>query len=105
MVLLTFLVLAATTWAIALALYQTFLGGPDPRHRPGFYKVSATAVALVALASFAPFSVGYLASLGIWWATVLALELPWPRTLTLFLLLAALSYLARLTLLGALQVF
>ena len=103
--LLIYLVIAVVTWAVAVALYLTFVGGPDPRHKPGFYKVSAVTVALVALASTLPFSVGYLVSLGIWWATVMALELEWPRTVALFLFLAVLSYLSRLALLGALHVF
>ncbi len=101
--LLIFLVIAAVTWAVAVALYQTFLGGPDVRQQRDFYGISALAIGLVTLASFIPFPGGYLASLVIWWVTAkLLLGLPWPRAVTLFLILAALSFVSRLAILGAL---
>ena len=103
---LIFVVLAAVTWAVAVALYQNWVGGPALRQKPEFLGVSAVAIVLVALASFIPHLGGYLVSLAIWWcAAKLLLELSWPRALALFALLAALSFVSRLALLGALEVF
>src|SRR5438132_8436819 len=103
---LIFLVIAAVTWAAALALYQSWVGGPDPRQQPDFLVTSAVAVGLVTLASFIPFPGGYLVSLALWWfATKLLLELPGLRSIALFGILAALSFLSRLAILGALEVF
>jgi hypothetical protein len=100
--LLIFFVLAALTWTIAIALYQTYVGGPDLRQQPGFYGTSAAVVGCVTLASTVPFPGGYLISLGIWWLTTMYLELSYPRAVALFLFLAALSFVARLAVLGAL---
>ena len=45
-------------------------------------------------------------SLGVWWlAAKLLLELPWVRPAALFGILAALSFLSRLAIRGALEVF
>src|SRR4051794_16314125 len=51
---LIFLAIAAVTWAAAVALYQTWLGGPDLRQQPDFFGVSALAVGLVAVTSLIP---------------------------------------------------
>lgn len=57
------------------------------------------------LASFIPFPGGYLVSLAIWWfAARLRLGLPWLRAAALFGILAALSFLSRLAILGALEI-
>jgi hypothetical protein len=98
-----FLGVAAATWAVALALYQPFVGGDDLRRRPHFLARSAVPVGLVTLASFVPFPLGYLLSLAVWWGAARdRFGLPLPRALALFLIRAALSFLSRLTLLGAL---
>jgi hypothetical protein len=103
--LLIFLVLAAVTWFVAVGLHQSWLGGPDVRQQPDFAGASALAIGLVALASFIPYQGGYLVSLVIWWLAARALrELPWPRAIALFLILAALSFVSRLAVLGALEV-
>ncbi|HYT88948.1 MAG TPA: hypothetical protein VEL76_09585 [Gemmataceae bacterium] len=101
--LLLFLVIAAITWAVAIALYQSWVGGPDVRQHPDFVGASLFAVGLVTLASTIPFPGGYLVSLGIWWLAAKSfLQLPTPRAVALFLVLAALSFLSRLAVLGAL---
>jgi hypothetical protein len=103
---LIFVVLAAVTWAVAVALYQSWLGGPDVRQKPDYLGVATLAVVLVALASFLPYLAGYLVCLAIWWvAAKVLLELPWPRAVALFLILAAVSFVSRLAVLGALEVF
>jgi hypothetical protein len=104
--LLIFLVIAAVTWAVASALYQSCVGGPDLRQKPDFFGASAVGVGLVTLASFLPLPGGYLVSLAIWWfAARRLLELPWLRAIALFAILAALSFLSRLAILGALEIF
>ena len=100
------LVIAAVSWAVAVALYQDWVGGQDVRRQPDFPGASAVAVGLVTLASFLPHLAAYLASLAVWWvAAKRLLDLPWPRAVALFLILAALSSLSRLATLGALVVF
>jgi hypothetical protein len=103
---LILLVIAVVTWAVAIALYQSWVGGPDLRQKQDFPGISALAVGVVALASFIPYLGGYLVCLAIWWfAAKLLLELPWLRAASLFGILAALSFLSRLAILGALEVF
>ncbi len=101
--LLLFLAVAAATWATAVAVYQASVGGPDVRQSPAFRRASARAVGLVALASFIPYPGGYVASLAVWWvAAKPLLGLPTPRAVTLFGLLAGLSFVTRLAVRGAL---
>src|SRR6266545_3163813 len=99
--LLIFLAIAALTWAVAIALYNTFVGGPDLRQHRDFWPSSAFAVGFVTVASTIPFPGGYLVSLGIWTVTVKCfLELSWPRATALVVILAVLSFLSRLAILG-----
>ena len=67
--------------------------------------LTAQAVVFVALTSLVPFPWGYLLGLVIWGLAAGHLNLPGPCALALFLILAALSFLSRLALLGALEVF
>ena len=103
---LIFVVLAAVTWAVGVALYQSWVGDPDLRHKQDYLGIATLTVVLVALASFIPSLAGCLVCLAIWWlAARVLLELPWPRAVALFVLLAALSFISRLAVLGALEVF
>ena len=103
---LIFVVLAAVTWAVGVALYQSWLGGPDLRHKQDYLGIATLAVVLVGLASFLPSLAGYVVCLAIWWvAARVLLELPWPRAVALFAILAALSVVSRLAVLGALEAF
>ena len=71
---------AAVTWAVAIALYQSWLRGPDVRQKQDFHGVSALAIGLVALASFIPYLPGYLVCLALWWVAAQSLLAPsWPR--------------------------
>lgn len=102
--LVIFGLVTAVIWFVAVALCQQLAGGPDLHQNPNFAASSAVSVALVTLISFVPFPAGYLLSLGVWWlAAKNMLELPWGRAMTLFLLLAALSVVSRLAMLGVLS--
>jgi hypothetical protein len=63
---LVFALVTAATWAVALAVYVTFVGGPDPRRQPHFLWRSALAAAVVVLAWFAPFPANHLLALAVW---------------------------------------
>lgn len=102
--LVIFLVIAAATWIAAVALYQFLLGEPDLRRDPNFTPAGAMAVLLVTLLSFIPFPWGYFLSLAVWWFMAKGiLGLPWGRATALFVILAALSFLSRLAVLGVLS--
>lgn len=102
--LLIFALVTAVIWFVAVAVYQQLAGEPDLRDNPNFDATSVVSVLLVTLISFIPFPAGYLLSLGIWWlAAKNFLELPLGRAVILFLLLAALSFVSRLAVLGVLS--
>src|SRR5262249_5303569 len=93
------------TWAVGVALCQSWLGGPDLRQNPDYLGITTLAVVLVGLASFIPCQGGYLVSLVIWWlAARVLLELPRPRAIAPFVILAALSFVSRLAVLGVREV-
>jgi hypothetical protein len=102
--LLIFFAITAVTWFVAVATYQSLLGGPDLRQHANFTWTTFVSVLLVTLISFAPFPWGYYFSLGAWALAARGmLELPWLRAIPLFLILAALSFLSRLAILGVLS--
>ncbi len=85
-------------WVVAVALYQQFTGDADIRRNPNFGGTSTVSVVLVTLISLIPFPLGYLLSLGIWWLAARSmLELSWGHAVILFLLLAVLSMVSRLS--------
>ena len=98
-------VLIALLIFLGIALYQSWLGGPELHQQPEFAQVSALAVGFVALTSPVPFPGGYVLALVIWGLAAGHLQLPWPRAVALFLILAALSFLSRLVILGTLEWF
>jgi hypothetical protein len=102
--LLIFFGITAVTWYVGVAIYQSLLGGPDLRKAPDFVSATCASVLLVTLISFVPFPWGYYLSLAVWALAARAvLELPWLRAASLFLILAALSVLSRLAILGVLN--
>ncbi len=102
--LVIFLGITTTIWFIAVALYQSIMGGPDLRQNPNFAWASLVSILLVTVISFVPFPAGFLFSLAVWWlAGKTFLELPFGRATVLFLLLAGLSIISRLAILGALD--
>jgi hypothetical protein len=103
--LVIFALVTTAIWFTAVALYQQLVGGPDLRQNPNLAWASGVSILLVTLISFIPFPAGYLLSLVVWWlAAKPCLELPWGRAVALFLLLAALSIVSRLVILGVLSV-
>jgi hypothetical protein len=102
--LLIFLAITTATWFVGVAVYQSLLGGPDLRHDANFAGAACASILLVTLATPVPFPAGYLLSLVVWWlAARNFLALPLPRAVALFLVLAALSFLSRLAILGVLN--
>ena len=102
--LLIFLLITTVVWFGAVAAYQWLLGGPDLRRSPDFVGVSCFSIPLVAVLSTIPYPTGAALALLCWaWAAWGLLGLPWHRGGVLFFLLAALSYLSRLALLGVLS--
>ena len=102
--LLIFLAIITATWFVAVAVYQSLLGGPDLRHDANFGGATCASVLLVTLATPVPFPAGYLLSLVVWWlAAKNFLALTLSRAVALFLVLAAPSFLSRLGILGVLD--
>ena len=101
---LIFLAITPATWFVGVAVYQSLLSGPDLRHDPNFAGATCASLLLVTLATPVPFPAGYLLSLVVWWlAAKHFLALPLPKAVALFLVLAALSFLSRLAILGVLS--
>ncbi len=104
--LLTFVALAAASWWVAVAVYRSTAGGPDPAAAPHYRLVRAAAVGAVALTSFLPFHLGYAFGVLAWFSAVYGLlGLPAARAASLVLYLAAASLVARLAAGGALVAF
>jgi hypothetical protein len=103
--LLTFAALAAASWGVAVAVYRTKAGGPDPA-APHYRLVRAAAVGAVALTSFLPFWLGYSVGVVAWSSAVFGwLGLPAARAALLVLYLAAASMLARMVVGGVTAAF
>jgi hypothetical protein len=95
--------ISAVTWAIALALFQTYLGGPDLRQHPNFIDGSFVTCLLASLALFFPYWTSCFLALGVWGLAVFTFFGLRPlKASVLFLTLAALSFVARLVVGGVL---
>ena len=104
--LLIFLAISAVSRTVGLALYQGFVGAPPLARDPAILYLSAGAVSLVTVLGFVPFPWGYLLSLAIRWRTARSFAgLSAPRGVALFLILGALSFVSRLAVLGARELF
>ncbi|MFO0799677.1 MAG: hypothetical protein U0804_19575 [Gemmataceae bacterium] len=104
--LLTFVALAAASWGVAVVVYRSTAGGPDPAAAPHYQLVRAAAVGAVALTSFMPFHLGYAFGVLAWFSAVFGwLGLPAARAALLVLYLAAASLVARLAVGGAMVAF
>ena len=102
--LLIFLLITTAIWFVAVAIYNTLFTGPDLRRGPNFAVAGCVSILLVALISLVPFPAGYLLSLVVWGLAAWGmLDLPRLRGGVLFCLLAALSFLSRLAILGVLS--
>jgi len=103
---LIFLAITVTIWGIGLVLYQAFLGEPALRAKPHFWLISTTAVSIATLICFTSFPANYFLTLAVWLVAVHGgFSLPWIKAVVLFGILAALTFLSRLAVLGALQMF
>jgi hypothetical protein len=101
-----FVALSAACWYGSVAVYRGTVGGPDPAASPDYHTTSAAAVGVTALTSFVPFPLGYVAGLVVWAVAAFGgVGLPAGRAAVLFLYLAAGSFLARLVVLGVMDMF
>ena len=101
---LIFVALSAACWAVSAALYKNTLGDPDATMPPGSTATAAVAVGAAALTSFVEFPAGYVAGLVVWAVAAFAgLGLTAGRAAVLFAYLAVSSLLARLVVLGVLD--
>jgi hypothetical protein len=101
--LVIFALITVVIWFVAVALYN-LLTRTDLHQSHHFGASASVAIFLVTLLSFVPFPWGYFLSLGVWALTAWGmLELPRLRGGLLFVLLAVLSFVARLAALGALN--
>jgi len=104
--LLIFLAITAAIWVIGLALYRAFLGEPSLRTKPHFWLICTIAVSIATLICFTPFPDNYFLTLVVWLVAVKGgFSLPWLKAAVLFAILAALTLLSRLAVLGALEMF
>ena len=101
--LLTFVGLSAACWAVSVALYRSTLDAPNPA-AADHAATPGIAVGVAALTCLVPFPAGYLAGLVVWAVAAFAgLGLPAGRAAVLFAYLAASSIVARLVVLGVLD--
>lgn len=99
-----FVGLSAACWYGSVAVYRGTVGGPDPAASPDYHTTAAAAVGVTALTSFVPFPFGYLAGLLVWAVAAFGgLGLTAGRAAVLFAYLAASSFLARLVVLGVME--
>jgi hypothetical protein len=101
---LIFVALSAACWFASVALYKNTLGDTDATMPPGTTPTAAVAVGAAALTSFVEFPAGYLASLLVWAVAAFAgLGLSAGRAAVMFAYLAATSLVARLVVLGVMD--
>jgi hypothetical protein len=103
--LLIFIGLSAACWFVSVALYKNTLGEPNPTTHPDSPATAAVAVGVAAVTSFIPFPGGYVAGLLVWAVAAFGgLGLPAGRAVVLFAYLAVSSLVARLVVLGVMDV-
>ena len=103
---LMFAALSAAAWFVSIAMYRSTFAGPDPSATPGYPRVAAIAIGTVTLTCFSQFPAGYLFGVVVWAITVFGfLNLPRGRAAALVAYLAAASFVERLAVLGALEMF
>jgi hypothetical protein len=102
--LLIFIALSAACWYVSVALYKSTLDAPDPAAAPDNEDTPAIAVGAATLTCLIPFPLGYLAGLVVWGvAAFRGLGLSAGRAAVLFGYLAASSFVARLVVLGVME--
>lgn len=104
--LVIFAAISTVIWFVAVALYRSSIDGPDPAAAPKYGTVAAVTVGAVALTSLVPAPWGYLLNVAVWAAAVYGfLDLPPGRAAVLVVYLAIASFVSRLAVLGALELF
>lgn len=104
--LMIFAAIASVTWYTSVALYRSTVDGPDPAAAPHYRVVVAVAVGAVAMTGLVPAPWGYVLTVAAWAAAVYGfLGLPPGRAAALVGYLAASSFVARLAVHGALELF
>ena len=102
--LLIFIALSTACWAASVAQYKSTLDAPDPAAAPDHESTPAVAVGAATLTCFIPFPAGYVAGLVVWGvAAFCGLGLSAGRAAVLFGYLAASSFIARLVVLGVMD--
>jgi hypothetical protein len=101
---LIFIALAAASWAVSVDLYKGTLGDTTPNELSESTATAAVAVGAASLTSFVEFPAGYLVALLVWAVAAFAgLGLSAGRAAVLFAYLAVSSLVARLVVLGVLD--
>ena len=102
--LLTFVALSAACWFVSVACYRSTVAGSDPAAAPHYATSAAAAIGVASLTSFVPFPFGYVAGLVAWGVAAFGgLGLGAGRAAVLFAYLAASSFVARLVVLGVME--
>lgn len=102
--LLIFVALSAASWYVSVALYKSTFDAPDPAAAPDHADTPGVAVGAATLTCFVPFPFGYLAGLVVWGVAAFGgLGLSAGRAAVLFGYLAASSLVARLAVLGVME--
>ncbi len=102
--LLIFVALSAACWFASVACYRGTVAGSDPAAAPDYPATAAAAIGVASLTSFVPFPYGYVAGLVAWGVAAFGgLGLGAGRAAVLFLDLAASSFVARLVVLGVME--
>lgn len=103
--LLIFVALSAACWFVSVALYRNTIDDTTLTTSPDYTTTAAVAVGVAALTSFIAFPHGYLAALVVWaFAAFGGLGLNAGRAAVLFAYLAAGSLVARLVVLGVMDI-
>ena len=103
--LLIFVALSAACWFVSVALYKGTVDAVTLTASPDFTTTAAVAIGVVALTSFVPFPGGYVAGLIVWAVAAFAgLGLTAGRSGVLFAYLAVSSLVARLVVLGVMDI-
>lgn len=101
---LIFVALSAACWFVSVSLYKNTLGDTDATTPPNSTTTAAVAVGAAALTSFIAFPAGYLVALLVWAVAGFAgLGLSAGRAAVLFAYLAVSSLVARLVVLGVMD--
>ncbi len=99
-----FVLLSAACWFVSVACYRGTVADSDPAAAPDNDSTATAAIGVASLTSFVPFPFGYPAGLVVWGVAAFGgLGLGVGRGALLFAYLAASSFVARLVVLGVMD--